>query len=77
MKKNFIVENIEKYFLGGLVGGVVWNLDGSKVNKNRKFLFKMKNYVKHHNIIFFYLNIFYTKTHYVKKVQMSFFAFRA
>ena len=34
MKKNFIVENIEKYFLGGLVGGVVWNLDGSKVNIN-------------------------------------------
>jgi hypothetical protein len=34
MKKNFIVENIEKYFLGGLVGGVVWNLDGSKVNVN-------------------------------------------
>jgi len=34
MKKNFIVENIEKYFLGGLVGGVVWNLDGSKVSIN-------------------------------------------
>ena len=34
MKKSFIVENIEKYFLGGLVGGVVWNLDGSKVNIN-------------------------------------------
>ena len=34
MKKNYIVENIEKYFLGGLVGGVVWNLDGSKVNIN-------------------------------------------
>ena len=34
MKKNFIVENIEKYFLGGLVGGVVWNLDGFKVNIN-------------------------------------------
>ncbi len=34
MKKNFIVENIEKYFLGGLVGGVVWNLDGSKVTIN-------------------------------------------
>ena len=32
MKKNYIIENIEKYFLGGLVGGVVWNLDGSKVN---------------------------------------------
>lgn len=34
MKKNYIVENIEKYFLGGLVGGVVWNLDGNKVNIN-------------------------------------------
>ena len=34
MKKSFIVENIEKYFLGGLVGGVVWNLDGSKVTIN-------------------------------------------
>tara|TARA_R110002050_G_scaffold27928_1_gene72068 strand:- start:2877 stop:3596 length:720 start_codon:yes stop_codon:yes gene_type:complete len=30
MKKSFIVENIEKYFLGGLVGGVVWELNGSK-----------------------------------------------
>jgi hypothetical protein len=34
VKKNYIVENIEKYFLGGLVGGVVWNLDGNKVNIN-------------------------------------------
>ncbi len=43
MKKNFIVENIEKYFLGGLVGGVVWNLDGSKVNI--KFSTKTKDAV--------------------------------
>ena len=34
MKKSHIVDNIEKYFLGGLVGGVVWNLDGSKVSIN-------------------------------------------
>ena len=34
MKKNYIVENIEKYFLGGLVSGVVWKLDGNQVTIN-------------------------------------------
>ena len=34
MKKSHIVNNIEKYFLGGLVGGVVWNLDGSQAKIN-------------------------------------------
>ena len=34
MKKSHIVDNIEKYFLGGLVGGVVWKLNGSKSTIN-------------------------------------------
>jgi len=34
LKKSHIVSNIEKYFLGGLVGGVVWNLDGSQAKIN-------------------------------------------
>jgi hypothetical protein len=34
VKKNYIVENIEKYFLGGLVSGVVWKLDGNQVTIN-------------------------------------------
>ena len=37
MKKSHIVSNIEKYYLnglGGLVGGVVWNLDGSQAKIN-------------------------------------------
>jgi len=31
MKKSYIIDNIEKYFLGGLVGEVIWNISNGKV----------------------------------------------
>ena len=34
MKKSYIIENIQKYFLGGLVGEVIWTISNGKVNIN-------------------------------------------
>jgi len=34
MKKSYIIDNIQKYFLGGLVGEVIWIISNGKVNVN-------------------------------------------
>ena len=34
MKKSYIIDNIQKYFLGGLVGEVIWTISNGKVNIN-------------------------------------------
>jgi hypothetical protein len=34
MKKSYIIDNIQKYYLGGLVGEVIWTISNGKVNIN-------------------------------------------
>jgi hypothetical protein len=34
MKKSYIIDNIQKYFLGGLVGEVIWTISNGKVSIN-------------------------------------------
>jgi hypothetical protein len=34
MKKSYIIDNIQKYFLGGLVGEVIWTISNGKVEIN-------------------------------------------
>ena len=32
MKKSYIIDNIQKYYLGGLVGEVIWTISNGKVS---------------------------------------------
>ena len=34
MKKSYIIDNIQKYYLGGLVGEVIWTISNGKVSIN-------------------------------------------
>jgi hypothetical protein len=44
MKKSYIIDNIQKYFLGGLVGEVIWTISNGKVEINFVYLNKRCNW---------------------------------